>query len=174
MRARWESPDGAVSISVLTRRTQTVQRTLLQARRVGPGGRGKEGGSWEGDWATPPTRDVAQGRGACSRVPGAVHKCVSGTRALVLPLQVSDVSQWGTPEEAAKLVLPRGAALLGSTSIAEARTPKATPVGQVELPPRNYYLWVVGVGWRGVGWGVWGQLGGCDGVSASACVGSEC
>ncbi|KAI8462903.1 MAG: hypothetical protein J3K34DRAFT_527409 [Monoraphidium minutum] len=84
VRARWESPDGAVSISVLVRRAQTIQRTILQ---------------------------------------------------------VADVSQWGSVEEVSKLMVPRGARLVGSAEIAEPRETRETPLGVVEIPPRSYYLY---------------------------------
>ncbi|GBF97279.1 hypothetical protein Rsub_09970 [Raphidocelis subcapitata] len=84
VRARWESPGGGVSISVLTQRAQTIKRTVLQ---------------------------------------------------------VSDLAQYGPADEVAKLLLPRGAALLASASIEEARRSRDTPLGVVEIPPRTYYLY---------------------------------
>jgi hypothetical protein len=50
------------------------------------------------------------------------------------------LSQFGTAEEAAKLLLPRGSLLLGSSTVTDALPPRETLLGPVEIPPRNYYL----------------------------------
>lgn len=56
------------------------------------------------------------------------------------PFQVSDLAQYGSVEDVAKLLLPRGSTLLGSVSIVEPRASKETPFGTVDIPPRTYYL----------------------------------
>ncbi|KAL6762415.1 hypothetical protein V8C86DRAFT_2517648 [Haematococcus lacustris] len=54
-------------------------------------------------------------------------------------LQVGDLSVWGTPEEAAKLLLPRGSVLLNSSQQQVEVPPRTTPLGPVALPPKSYY-----------------------------------
>jgi hypothetical protein len=54
--------------------------------------------------------------------------------------QVSDLSQYGPAEDVAKLLLPRGSLLLASTQTVEKFPPRETPLGQVEIPPRTYYM----------------------------------
>ena len=46
---------------------------------------------------------------------------------------------WGSPEEAAQLLLPRGSVLLGAAAETLQLPAKETPLGIVEVPPRNYY-----------------------------------
>ncbi|KAJ9529948.1 hypothetical protein QJQ45_023262, partial [Haematococcus lacustris] len=53
--------------------------------------------------------------------------------------QVGDLSVWGTPEEAAKLLLPRGSVLLNSSQQQVEVPPRTTPLGPVALPPKSYY-----------------------------------
>ena len=53
--------------------------------------------------------------------------------------QVADISVWGSPEEAAQLLLPRGSVLLGAAAETLQLPAKETPLGIVEVPPRNYY-----------------------------------
>lgn len=83
MRARFEAPGGGVSISILVRRAQTIQRSVLQ---------------------------------------------------------ISDLAQYGSVEDVSKLLVPRGATLIASTSVSVPRGSRETPLGPVEIPPRTYYL----------------------------------
>ena len=53
--------------------------------------------------------------------------------------QVADISQYGEPIEVAKLLLPRGATLLGTDVLLEQLPARETPVGPVEVPPKKYY-----------------------------------
>jgi|LauGreSBDMM110SN_4_FD.fasta_scaffold40265_1 hypothetical protein len=55
------------------------------------------------------------------------------------PLQVNDISVWGSPEEAAQLLLPRGSVAVSATAEAVQLPAKETPVGLLEIPPRSYY-----------------------------------
>lgn len=43
-------------------------------------------------------------------------------------------------DQASKLLLPRGAAVIGSAAVVAALPPRETPLGIVEIPPKNYYL----------------------------------
>lgn len=54
-------------------------------------------------------------------------------------LQVNDISQMGDPVAVATLILPRGSRLLATATEQVPQSPKVTPVGQLELPPRTYY-----------------------------------
>ncbi|KAG2498419.1 hypothetical protein HYH03_003677 [Edaphochlamys debaryana] len=54
-------------------------------------------------------------------------------------LQVTDVTQLGTLEEAAKLLLPKGSRVVKGSVLQVNRPPKETPAGPVELPPKTYY-----------------------------------
>jgi hypothetical protein len=55
-------------------------------------------------------------------------------------LQVSDITAFGSAEEAAKVLLPKGARLLGLKSQTVEMPPKDTPLGRVDTPPKSYYL----------------------------------
>jgi hypothetical protein len=56
-------------------------------------------------------------------------------------VQVADISAFGPPEEAAKLLLPRGARLVAASQAQETSAPRDTPLGPVEIPPVNYYYY---------------------------------
>ncbi len=53
---------------------------------------------------------------------------------------MSDISAYGSPEEAAKVLLPRGSTLLRTAVDVEELPPRETPLGTVDIPPKNYYL----------------------------------
>lgn len=54
-------------------------------------------------------------------------------------MQVNDITGFGEPEQAANLLLPRGALLLGSSKEVVTLRPRKTSLGEVEVPPRTYY-----------------------------------
>lgn len=54
--------------------------------------------------------------------------------------KVSDISQLGDVAAVSELVLPRGSTLLASTTQQVPQPPKETPLGQVDMPPQNYYM----------------------------------
>lgn len=54
-------------------------------------------------------------------------------------MQVNDISAFGGPEQAANLLLPRGAVLLGYSKEVVVLKPRVTALGEVEVPPRTYY-----------------------------------
>ena len=56
-------------------------------------------------------------------------------------MQVSDISAFGEPEDAAKLLLPRGARVVSAASSQETSPPRETPLGPVEIPPVSYYYY---------------------------------
>lgn len=85
----------------------------------------------------PPVRARFESPGGGVAVAIIVKRAASIARTV---LQVGDVSQLGTLEEAAKVLTPPGCRLLGSAAIAEPRPPRETPLGATEIPPRNYYL----------------------------------
>ncbi|KAF8061996.1 hypothetical protein HT031_004256 [Scenedesmus sp. PABB004] len=76
--------------------------------------------------------------GAAGAVSVIVRKAQAFKQTL---LQVSDISQLGSPLEVAALLLPRGSTLLGSETAAVPQPAKETPLGVVELPPQNYYIY---------------------------------
>ena len=52
---------------------------------------------------------------------------------------MNDISVWGSPEEAAQLLLPRGSVAV-SADVETVQLPaKETPVGLLKTPPRSYY-----------------------------------
>ena len=55
--------------------------------------------------------------------------------------QLTDISQWGSAEEAARLLLPRGARLLAASAAVVSQPPRdtGTLVGVVEQAPRTMY-----------------------------------
>eukprot|EP00983_Pelagomonas_calceolata_P019442 611225-Pelagomonas_calceolata.AAC.1 len=53
--------------------------------------------------------------------------------------QVNDITAFGEPEQAANLLLPRGAVLLGYSKEVVVLKPRVTALGEVEVPPRTYY-----------------------------------
>lgn len=53
--------------------------------------------------------------------------------------QVTDISVYGTPEEAAPLLLPRGSTLLASGIVTVPVPPRNTTLGIVNFPDRSYY-----------------------------------
>lgn len=54
--------------------------------------------------------------------------------------QVGDITGFGDPEEAANLLLPRGAVLLGySKEVVALRPRKSSTLGEIQVPPRTYY-----------------------------------
>ncbi|KAF6259105.1 hypothetical protein COO60DRAFT_1515422 [Scenedesmus sp. NREL 46B-D3] len=55
-------------------------------------------------------------------------------------LQVTDISQLGDPVAVAQLVLPRGSTLLATATQQVPQPPKETPLGLVDIPPQNYFL----------------------------------
>lgn len=55
-------------------------------------------------------------------------------------LQVTDISQLGEPIAVAQLLLPRGSTLLATATQQVPQPPKETPLGLVEIPPQNYFL----------------------------------
>lgn len=57
-------------------------------------------------------------------------------------MQISDIANFGTPIEAAPLLLPRGAKLLAATAEVEQLPPRDTMLGTVEIPPKTYYRYV--------------------------------
>jgi hypothetical protein len=57
---------------------------------------------------------------------------------------VTDITAYGTIEEAAQLLLPRGSTVLRARTLQEAVPPKITPLGTVDMPPKSYYMWVIG------------------------------
>jgi hypothetical protein len=55
-------------------------------------------------------------------------------------LQIADISFFGTPREAASLLLPRGSLLLSDPEAESVdQKSKETPLGEVDIPPVNYY-----------------------------------
>jgi hypothetical protein len=56
-------------------------------------------------------------------------------------LQLSDLSEYGPAADVAPLLMPKGAALVASAAVEEPRGTRTTPLGEVELPPRTYYLY---------------------------------
>ncbi len=53
-------------------------------------------------------------------------------------LKVNDISEYGSPQDVAKLLLPRGAKLLASDSEVVQLPPKETPIGTVQIK-NTYY-----------------------------------
>lgn len=58
--------------------------------------------------------------------------------------QIADISQYGDLAEVAELVVPKGATLVSSSVSQTIRPPRDTLVGIVEIPPKNYYIYVSG------------------------------
>lgn len=59
---------------------------------------------------------------------------------------MTDISAYGTPEEAASLLLPRGSKLVSASVETVALPPRVTPLGDVEVPPKSYYRYRHGEG----------------------------
>lgn len=57
-------------------------------------------------------------------------------------MQIADISQYGDLTEVAELVVPKGATILSSTISQTIRPPRDTLVGIVEIPSKNYYIYV--------------------------------
>lgn len=49
------------------------------------------------------------------------------------------MAQYGDQLEVAKLLLPRGARLLGTGAVIEEQASRDTPVGTLPIPPKTYY-----------------------------------
>ena len=66
---------------------------------------------------------------------------VANPEPLLWPAQLTDISQWGSAEEAARLLLPRGARLLAASAAVVSQPPRdtGTLVGVVEQAPRTIY-----------------------------------
>jgi hypothetical protein len=58
---------------------------------------------------------------------------------VIVPPQVSDISQLGDPIAVANLVLPRGSTLLAASTQVVEQPAKETPLGPVDIPPQTYY-----------------------------------
>lgn len=56
-------------------------------------------------------------------------------------LQAIDISAYGDIKEAAQVLVPPGSRVLKTTVFQEPIPPRETPLGIVELPPRNYYTY---------------------------------
>ncbi|GAX72657.1 hypothetical protein CEUSTIGMA_g113.t1 [Chlamydomonas eustigma] len=54
-------------------------------------------------------------------------------------IQVSDITAFGTIEEAAQVLLPRGSVVLTASSEVQQIPSRETPLGVVEIPPKTYY-----------------------------------
>ncbi len=63
--------------------------------------------------------------------------CIAGHA--VWGMQVNDITAFGEPEEAANLLLPRGAVLRGYSKEIVVLKPRITALGEVQVPPRTYY-----------------------------------
>jgi hypothetical protein len=54
---------------------------------------------------------------------------------------VSDVTAFGSPEDAARILVPKGAKLLAISTEVVQLPAKETPLGLLEVPPKSYYRW---------------------------------
>jgi hypothetical protein len=113
------------------------------------------------DLSAPPPRDPTRGPGgpaparsplrarfdaptlATTGAPAALLSVIVRQAQTLRPtlMQVSDVSAFGPPEEAAKLLLPRGARLVSAAEATETSPPRETPLGPVDIPPVSYYYY---------------------------------
>lgn len=67
-------------------------------------------------------------------------------------IQISDITFFGSPLEAASLLLPRGSLLLSDpTSESIDQAVKETPIGEVIIPPVTYYRYEFSTAARGQG-----------------------
>ncbi|WIA18087.1 hypothetical protein OEZ85_009568 [Tetradesmus obliquus] len=127
---RFEAPNGQPGlITILTRRAQAFKQTLLQVTDI----------SQLGDPIAVAQLLLPRGSTLLATV---VPYVTPHHPMLLLParLQVTDISQLGEPIAVAQLLLPRGSTLLATATQQVPQPPKETPLGLVEIPPQNYFL----------------------------------